>query len=47
MISEKPRLRPPWWMMVRQVEFGSGVVPLQSVKSGKVDGRSNPLVVWG
>ena len=28
-----------------QSTLGSGVVPLQSVKSGKVAGRSNPAVV--
>src|SRR6185369_14014932 len=42
MISEKPLARPPRWIIEIQLISGSRVVELQSLKSGKVLGGSNP-----
>jgi hypothetical protein len=46
MMREKPRPRPPSVIVALQSTSSSGVVPEQSVKSGKVEGLSNPIVVW-
>jgi len=46
-MGEKPLDRPPSWIIVAQCVSGSGVAPAQSVKSGKVEGGSNPKVDLG
>jgi len=47
MIREKPRPCPPCVIVAFQSTSSSGVVLGQSVKSGKVDGLSNPMLVCG
>src|SRR6185312_5681875 len=47
MIGEKPRPWPPRVIVAFQSTSSSGVVPLQSVKSGNVEGRSNIVAVSG
>ena len=45
MMAENPRDRPPCTMTAFQFMSGSGVVWSQRVKSGKVPGRSNSVLV--
>jgi hypothetical protein len=47
MIREKPRPWPPCVIVAFQSMSSSGVVVGQSVKSGKVGGLSNPMLVCG
>src|SRR4051812_39243945 len=47
MMREKPRPWPPSMIVAFQSTSSSGVVPAQSVKSGKVAGRSNIVFVGG
>ena len=47
MIREKPRPRPPCVIVAFQSTSSSGVVDGQSLKSGKVDGRSKPVDACG
>jgi hypothetical protein len=47
MMCEKPRPRPPCAIVAFQSASSSGVVVAQSLKSGKVDGLSKPMLVCG
>jgi len=47
MMREKPRPRPPCAIVAFQSMSSSGVVVEQSLKAGKVDGRSNAVDVCG
>jgi len=47
MMGENPRPRPPCVIVAFQSISCSGVVEAQSLKSGNVPGRSNPVLLGG